>query len=137
MTLYGACADAGQRLEATGLAFVHAKRVAEFTDKFVLAVKRLPIGAREDLTEATRHVMGPLCSAEARERFLRFQGIAYREAEETLRWGKMIDNLGNGFFVSPGVHSMKPESVLKSFYASVHRELLSNGGPIANPSGDF
>lgn len=115
--LYGAFVDCGQRLEATGLAFVHERVMAEFTDKFVQAVKLLPIGVRNDLSASGAHVMGPLCSAASWERFLRFQGIAAREADETLRWGKPIDNPGNGYFVSPGVHLMQPEKVRKSVYA--------------------
>lgn len=116
--LYGMCADAGQRVESTSLLFVESSRAEELIEKLVQAVKTIPIGARETLDDQHRHVMGPLCSADARERFLRFQGIAYRECEETLRWGKSIDNPGNGFFVSPGVHLLKPETFAKSVYAS-------------------
>jgi acyl-CoA reductase-like NAD-dependent aldehyde dehydrogenase len=115
--LYGMCADAGQRIEATSLVFVHSAIAELFTDEFVKAVKEMPIGAKDDLGDGKRHVMGPLCSVEARERFLRFQGIAYRESAETLRWGKSIDNMGNGFFVSPGVHLVAAEKVAKSVYA--------------------
>lgn len=116
-TLYGVCADAGQRFEATGLAFVHKSVAGQFVEAMVEAVKALPTGVRMGLDSADRHVMGPLCSNEARERFLRFQGIAYRESQDTLRWGKSIDNPGNGFYVSPGVHLISPANVLKSVYA--------------------
>jgi acyl-CoA reductase-like NAD-dependent aldehyde dehydrogenase len=116
--IYGACLDAGQRLESTNLVFVDDKIFSEFQDKFVTAIKAMPIGAREDLQRSDIHVMEPLCSLNSWERFLRFQGIAARESDETLRWGKPIDNNGNGYFVSPGVHYMKPSKVLKSVYAS-------------------
>jgi aldehyde dehydrogenase (NAD+) len=116
--LYGMCADAGQRVEATGLVFVDSSIAEVFTDEFVKAVKTMPIGSRDDLNDSRRHVMGPLCSSDARERFLRFQGIAYRESAETLRWGKSIDNLGNGYFVSPGVHLVTADKVAKSVYAT-------------------
>lgn len=116
--LYGMCADAGQRVEATGLVFVHSEIAEAFTAEFVRAVKEMPIGARDDLNDSSRHVMGPLCSLDARERFLRFQGIASRESSETLRWGKSIDNLGNGYFVSPGVHVVDAGKVAKSVYAT-------------------
>ena len=116
--IYGACLDAGQRLESTNLAFIDNRIFSEFQDKFVSAIKAMPIGAREDLSKSDVHVMEPLCSSNSWERFLRFQGIAARESDETLRWGKPIDNSGNGYFVSPGVHLMKPEKVLKSIYAS-------------------
>jgi len=116
--IYGMCLDAGQRLEATGLAFAHSSIFAEFQDKFVTEIKKMPIGVHEDLSRSDAHVMGALCTANACERYLRFQGIAAREADETLRWGKSIDNQSNGYFVSPGVHVMKPEKILKSIYAS-------------------
>jgi acyl-CoA reductase-like NAD-dependent aldehyde dehydrogenase len=116
--IWGSCLDTGQRLESTGLVFVAEKNAAEFTDKFVSAIKAMPIGVREDLSRTDKNVMGPLCSINAWERFLRFQGIAAREANETLRWGKPIDNPNEGFFVSPGVHFMTPDKVTKSIYAS-------------------
>jgi acyl-CoA reductase-like NAD-dependent aldehyde dehydrogenase len=116
--IYGACLDAGQRLESTNLVFIEKPIFSEFQENFVNAIKVMPIGAREDLSRSDIHVMEPLCSSNSWERFLRFQGIAARESDETLRWGKPIDNVGNGYFVSPGVHYMKPEKVLKSIYAS-------------------
>ena len=115
--VYGACVDCGQRLESTSIAFVHQKVAAEFTEKFVKAIKAMPIGVRSDLASGTENVMGPLCSATSWERYLRFQGIAARESDETLRWGKPIDNAGNGFFVSPGVHAINADRILKSVYA--------------------
>ncbi|MES2615709.1 MAG: aldehyde dehydrogenase [Bdellovibrionota bacterium] len=116
--IYGSCLDAGQRLESTGLVFLSKKIVNEFTDKFVGAIKKMPIGAREDLNRTDLHVMEPLCSTTAWERYLRFQGIAAREADETLRWGKSIDNSTEGYFVSPGVHAMAADKVIRSIYAS-------------------
>lgn len=116
--IFGCCLDAGQRLESTGLVFCPRKIFSEFTDKLVFAIKKMPIGAREDLNRADRHVMEPLCSITAWERFLRFQGIAARESCETLRWGKSIDNPTEGFFVSPGVHVMAMDKVTSSIYAS-------------------
>lgn len=116
--LYGATVDCGQRMESTGLAFVHESILESFTDTLVAQVKIMPIGVKADLGDASRHVMGPLCSANSFERYLRFQGIAARESAETLRWGKPIDNAGDGFFVSPGVHLMPANKVIASVYAS-------------------
>lgn len=116
--LLGACLDAGQRLESTGLAFVDHRIVDAFVDQFVRAVKQMPIGVKNDLSDATQHVMGPLCSQTSWDRFLRFQGIAARESNETLRWGKAIDNPGGGYFVSPGVHLISKDKVKQSVYAS-------------------
>jgi acyl-CoA reductase-like NAD-dependent aldehyde dehydrogenase len=116
--IYGATLDAGQRLESTSLVFVDHSIFSQFQDQFIAAIKTMPIGVREDLSCPDKHVMGPLCSANGWERYLRFQGIAAREADETLRWGKPIDNPAHGYFVSPGVHFMTPEKILKSIYAS-------------------
>lgn len=116
--ILGCCLDTGQRLESTSLVFVSHKILNSFTDKFVAAIKKMPIGVKEDLTRTDTHVMGPLCSSTAWERFLRFQGIAARESNETLRWGKPIDNSTDGFFVSPGVHLMDINKVENSIYAT-------------------
>lgn len=116
--LQGACLDAGQRLESTGLAFVDRRILDEFVEQFVRAVKQMPIGVKADLSDTNQHVMGPLCSQTSWDRFLRFQGIAARESDETLRWGKAIDNPGGGYFVSPGVHLLSNEKVKNSVYAS-------------------
>ncbi|MEY4066589.1 MAG: hypothetical protein RIR26_2797 [Pseudomonadota bacterium] len=116
--LLGACLDAGQRLESTGLVFVDNRIVDAFVELFVRAVKQMPIGVKADLLDPTQHVMGPLCSQTSWDRFLRFQGIASRESNETLRWGKAIDNPGGGYFVSPGVHLISNDKVKNSIYAS-------------------
>ncbi|NBO38903.1 aldehyde dehydrogenase family protein [bacterium] len=116
--LLGACVDAGQRLESTSLAFVDHRIVDAFVEKFVRSVKQMPIGVKSDLANAAHHVMGPLCSQTSWDRFLRFQGIAARESNETLRWGKAIDNPGGGYFVSPGVHLLSNDKVKNSVYAS-------------------
>lgn len=116
--LLGACLDAGQRLESTSLAFVDHRILDAFVDQFVRAVKQMPIGVKSDLGEPSQHIMGPLCSQTSWDRFLRFQGIAARESNETLRWGKAIDNPGGGYFVSPGVHLISNEKVRNSVYAS-------------------
>lgn len=116
--LLGACLDAGQRLESTSLAFVDHRILDRFVDSFVRSVKQMPIGVKNDLAETSHHVMGPLCSQTSWERFLRFQGIAARESVETLRWGKAIDNVGGGYFVSPGVHLISSDKVRSSVYAS-------------------
>jgi aldehyde dehydrogenase (NAD+) len=116
--LMGACLDAGQRLESTGLAFVDHRILDRFVESFVRSVKQMPIGVKNDLGESKFHVMGPLCSQTSWDRFLRFQGIAARESDETLRWGKAIDNTGSGYFVSPGVHLISNDKVKNSVYAS-------------------
>lgn len=116
--LLGSCLDAGQRLESTSMAFVDYRVLDRFVESFVRSVKQMPIGVKNDLTETSHHVMGPLCSQTSWDRFLRFQGIAARESNETLRWGKAIDNIGGGYFVSPGVHLMSNDKVKASVYAS-------------------
>ncbi len=110
--------DAGQRLESCSLIFIQQPVFEEFCQLFIQAVKGMPIGAKQDLDQSKMRVMEPLCSHRSWELFLRFQGIAARQASETLRWGKPIDNVGNGYYVSPGVHVMDFDKVAKSIYAS-------------------
>lgn len=116
--LHGMTVDCGQRLEATTLVFVEEAIIDEFAQTFVQAVKEVPTGVRKPLATEGQHVMGPLCSEKAWERFLRFQSIAARECKETLRWGKSIDNVGGGFYVSPGVHLLTQSQLTTSVYAS-------------------
>jgi outer membrane beta-barrel protein len=120
--LYGATVDCGQRLESTSLIFLHESQRHQFIDNFVSQIKNMPIFSKKEqknsLDKTQAHAMGPLCSLQAWERFLRFQGIAARECSETLRWGKAIDNLENGYFVSPGVHMQTLEKVEASVYAT-------------------
>jgi outer membrane beta-barrel protein len=114
----GATVDCGQRIESTGLVLIEEKIFEQALDAIVTAVKALPIGVKNDLNDPRQNVMGPLCGVDSFERFLRFQGIAHRESLDTLRWGKPIDNLGNGFFVSPGVHLLDKEKMCSGVYAS-------------------
>jgi outer membrane beta-barrel protein len=116
--LHGMTVDCGQRLEATTLVFVEEAVIDEFVQIFVQAVKDVPTGVRKPLATEGQHVMGPLCSEKAWERFLRFQSIAARECKETLRWGKSIDNAAGGFYVSPGVHLLTQSQLTTSVYAS-------------------
>ena len=116
--IHGATVDCGQRIESTGLVLIEEKIFEKAVDRIVAGVKSLPIGVKNDLADPNQNVMGPLCSANSFERFLRFQGIAHRESTETLRWGKPIDNPSNGYFVSPGVHLVSKEKLLSGVYAS-------------------
>jgi outer membrane beta-barrel protein len=114
----GACLDAGQRIESTSLVFAVESVFEPLKSALLAKVKSLPIGVKSDLAHPTEQVMGPLCSENAFERFLRFQGIAARESEETLRWGKAIENPKDGYFVSPGLHVVSSTHLLKSIYAT-------------------
>jgi outer membrane beta-barrel protein len=116
--LHGMTVDCGQRLEATSLVFVEESVLDPFIQTFVQAVKDVPTGVRKGLDVGDEHVMGPLCSDKAWERFLRFQSIAARECNETLRWGKSIDNPAGGYYVSPGVHLLTQDRLTSSVYAS-------------------
>lgn len=118
LILHGMTVDCGQRLEATALVFVEEPVLDEFVQIFVQAVKDVPTGVRKSLYEGDEPVMGPLCSDKAYERFLRFQSIAARESNETLRWGKSIDNPQGGYYVSPGVHLLTQDRLTGSVYAS-------------------
>lgn len=100
-TMLGVVKSAGQLNTSTSRAFVHRSQLQEFGDKIVPIVRNLRIGP----TDGTDNpLMGPLYSQKAVDKFLRFQTMAKREAQDTLVWGKAYDPGSKGFFVSPGVH---------------------------------
>ena len=58
-------------------------------------------------------------SHKAVEKFLRFQTMAKREAENTLVWGKAYDPASEGYFVSPGVHVFSEFDNKSSYQSNV------------------
>ena len=101
VALWGVVKSAGQLNTSTSRIFVPKSKLEKFGELLVPAVQNLRIGPTD---EADDPMMGPLYSEKAVEKFLRFQTMAKREADETLVWGKAYDAKCNGYFVSPGVH---------------------------------
>jgi acyl-CoA reductase-like NAD-dependent aldehyde dehydrogenase len=103
--VYGALKSAGQRCTSTSRVFVHRTRGAEFREALVEAFKRVKVGRTDVEGEPGREpFMGPLYSAKAVEKYLRFQTMANRESEKTLLWGKAYEAEPRGFFVTPSLH---------------------------------
>jgi acyl-CoA reductase-like NAD-dependent aldehyde dehydrogenase len=103
--VYGALKSAGQRCSSTSRVFVYRSRLPEFLERVVEAVKAVRIGRTDlDVPAAEQPFMGPLYSDKAVEKFLRFQTMANRESEKTLLWGRTVEALPQGNFVTPGVH---------------------------------
>jgi acyl-CoA reductase-like NAD-dependent aldehyde dehydrogenase len=105
--VYGALKSAGQRCTSTSRVFVHRSRSVEFRDALAAAFSHVRVG-RTDRDgagggAASGPFMGPLYSAKAVEKYLRFQTMANRESEKTLLWGKVVDGEA-GYFVTPSLH---------------------------------
>ena len=116
----GAFRSSGQLCSSTNRVAIHESLFNEFRTLVSKAIREMHIGP----THTTDHnpFMGPLFSAKAVERFLRYQTMAAREAEDTISWGKAFEpkdpSAINGNFVRPGIHLM-PKIVESSYQKSV------------------
>lgn len=108
-TLVASFMTAGQRCSCTSRIILHPKIKDAFVDQFYAAAKKLKIGHwREQV------FMGPLISADAVEKFIRFQEIAKREGAESLMRGKALSLDHDGYYVTPSiniVNAFDPKSV--------------------------
>ena len=111
----GAFMGAGQLCASTSRVFVHRDILAEFVNLLVMEIKSIKIGP----TNIDDVQMGPLYSAKARDKFLRFQTMAKRESAKTVLWGKAIVDHGPGNFVSPGVHIFDSVDNSSAFQSNV------------------
>lgn len=107
--MQGAFRSSGQLCSSTNRAVVHESRYAEFKKTVNEALKKMTIGPTH--TTDYNPFMGPLFSEKAVQRFLRYQTMAAREAEESISWGKAFTppekEALKGFYVKPGIHLMK------------------------------
>lgn len=108
-TLVGAFMTAGQRCSCTSRIILHRKIRDQFIEHFYASAKKLKIGHwKEDV------FMGPLISADAVEKFIRFQEIAKREGAESLMRGKALSLDHDGYYVTPSINIVEkfdPKSV--------------------------
>lgn len=108
-TLVGAFLTAGQRCSGTSRLILHKNIRDAFLDKFYAAAKKVKIGHwSEDV------FMGPLISADAVEKYIRFQEIAKREEAECLMRGKALSLDKEGYYVTPSINLVKkfdPKSI--------------------------
>ncbi|SMF66687.1 aldehyde dehydrogenase family protein [Pseudobacteriovorax antillogorgiicola] len=116
LSLLGVVKSAGQLNTSTSRIFVHKDQLEAFGEKVVPVIHNLRIGPTDS---EDKPLMGPLYSQKAVDKFLRFQTMAKREAEETLVWGKAYDPSSQGFFVSPGVHVFNEFDDSSSYQSNV------------------
>lgn len=108
-TLIGAFLSAGQRCACTSRILLHKDIHDEFVEHFYAASKRIKIGHWKDQV-----FMGPLISADAVEKYIRYQEIAKREGAETLMRGKALSLEHEGYYVTPSINLVQkfdPKSV--------------------------
>ncbi len=107
--LIGSFSSSGQRCSCTSRIILHRKLADEFISRFYEAAKKLAIGHWSKPV-----FMGPLINEAAVEKYVRFQGIAKREGNESLMRGKELDCSPSGYYVTPSINLVKaadPNSV--------------------------
>ena len=109
-SLIGSFMTAGQRCSCTSRIILHPRSIRDqFVDHFYAAAKRVKIGHWKDDV-----FMGPLISADAVEKYIRYQEIAKREGAETLMRGKALNLDREGYYVTPSINVVEkydPKSV--------------------------
>ncbi len=98
-TLVGSYLGTGQRCSCTSRIILHKKIKDAFLDNFYRAAKKLSVGHWK-----SNSFMGPLISADAVEKYLRFQEIANREGAESMMRGKALSLDHEGYYVTPSIH---------------------------------
>ncbi|MBT4760121.1 MAG: succinylglutamate-semialdehyde dehydrogenase [Bdellovibrionaceae bacterium] len=101
-TLVGSYLTSGQRCSCTSKVVLHEAIKEEFLDKFHSAAKKIKVGHWSESP-----FMGPLISAESREKYIRFQEIAVREGAESLMRGKALELEREGYYISPSINLVK------------------------------
>jgi succinylglutamic semialdehyde dehydrogenase len=101
-TLVASFVSAGQRCSCTSRIILHSSIAEMFISRFYEAAKKLTIGHWKD-----NPFMGPLISADAVEKYIRFQEIAKREGSESLMRGKSLDTDRQGYYVTPSIMLVK------------------------------
>jgi succinylglutamic semialdehyde dehydrogenase len=100
--LIGAFSSSGQRCSCTSRIILHRSIADEFISRFYESAKKLAIGHWSKPV-----FMGPLINEAAVEKFIRFQGIAKREGNESLMRGKALDTDHPGYYVTPSINLVK------------------------------
>ncbi|MCC7404752.1 MAG: succinylglutamate-semialdehyde dehydrogenase [Bdellovibrionales bacterium] len=98
-TIVGAYMSAGQRCSCTSKVLLHKDIYDRFLDNFYETAKKLTIGHWRN-----NPFMGPLISADAVEKYVRFQEIAKREGAESMMRGKALDLDPEGHYVTPSIN---------------------------------
>lgn len=103
--ILGAYLTTGQRCSATSRIILTDKIADSFLKEFHALSKGFEIGYAFNENPP---FMGPLISKDARDNYLRFQGIAQREGGETVMRGKTLKLSPDGYYVTPSIYLMKP-----------------------------
>ncbi|MBP9706436.1 MAG: aldehyde dehydrogenase family protein [Oligoflexales bacterium] len=106
-TIIGAFQSCGELCSASSRVFVYRSHIPEFKEKLLAALDQMLIGPSDAhlySPQSEPNTLGPLHSKKAVERFLRFQTMALRDADESWQMGKALERLSSGNFVNPGVH---------------------------------
>jgi succinylglutamic semialdehyde dehydrogenase len=115
-TFWGIIKNAGQLCSSTSRAFVPESMLAEYSSRLCDMISKIKIGRTDG--DGNPH-MGPLYAQKNVEKFLRFQTMAKRESDETLLWGRVLDNFKSSNFVSPGVHLLRRFDPTKAYQYNV------------------
>lgn len=109
-TVIGAFLTSGQRCSCTSKVVLHKNIREKFMENFYATAKKIVVDHW-----SKSPFMGPLISADALEKYIRFQEIAKREGAESIMRGKALNLEKDGYYVSPSIY-MVPEFDPKSVY---------------------
>ncbi|MCI0527748.1 MAG: aldehyde dehydrogenase family protein, partial [Nitrospira sp.] len=100
-TVWGACGTTGQRCTASSRLVVHKEVIREFTDKFVIQVKKLKLG--NGLSPDTD--VGPIINEKQLQRVHRYTQIAREEGIKILTGGEIYkeSECAHGYYYLPTV----------------------------------
>lgn len=109
-TIIGAFLTSGQRCSCTSKVILHKKIKEKFLENFYATAKKLVVDHWSKPA-----FMGPLISADALEKYIRFQEIAKREGAESIMRGKALSLDKEGYYVTPSIYTI-PKFDPKSVY---------------------
>jgi succinylglutamic semialdehyde dehydrogenase len=111
--IVGSFSSTGQRCSCTSRIIISSKIHDQFVSKFYETAKKLSIGHWN-----TMSFMGPLINEAAVEKYIRFQGIAKREGNESLMRGKVLDTPYQGYYVTPSINIVNEASTQSVYQKS-------------------
>jgi len=97
--ILGAFMTTGQRCSATSRIIVRRSISDRFINHFHNAAKKISINYAFE-----NPFMGPLINSAALDKYLRFQGIAKREGNESIMRGKVLELDRDGNYVTPSIN---------------------------------
>jgi succinylglutamic semialdehyde dehydrogenase len=98
-----ALSTTGQRCNSLSRVIIHEDLVTSFMVEFTKRVLDWTPGYYKN----KKAMMGPLVSAEALKKFLKYQDMADKEGAAKVLQGRAISNIPSGHYVTPGVHRLE------------------------------